>query len=581
MNWLSGIWNSIGGPYIAAWPTVNLYAIPGAIIPVIYFQLRIGGSPWLWLGLGAVIYLSAIVVFVLARATVLPVTQRAARPGWAVLTYLAVVASRVIAVAAYSEVTGIGHTDYSPVRAWVIPVVNVFILMWFCEAVVTRVATYRAQMSQLQADERDLRGQRRALDEVASRDRAGLAQFARTALEPEIRSVLDALHDSGSAAAVPTLQSIVDNVVRPLTHQVEQHAAPEPTPVASEPESNAAFLRMSAPVSDLIMATPVSLFVLYGLGLVVIVTSGWSDFVPGTPIAIAVLWLMLLLAKRLFRGAQLAFVPAMALALLVFVVAAGVSVTIYDSIPGGSPYRQTWIGIISVAAGLMCAVYQFVGAHLDQTIRNQQAVNRELEQLTQRTRQEMWLNRKRAATNLHGHVQATLQVAAIQLARAPDLGARELDEISQRIRRALERIDEDETVSLADVEHALNGIADVWDQQAAVTWSMRTGAQHALRNDEQLCRAVVELATEATLNAIKHGDARAVQIDLDMRSPSIMQLRVTNTGRPISDDRTAGYGTRSLNELCLEWSLQSSAAGTVLEAQLVSHPHRGFGSAGS
>lgn len=570
MTRIHAIWRSLGGQYAAAWPTVNLYAIPGALIPVGYYQLRIGGPPWLWLGLGAVMYISVVVPFAIARATVLPVRARASRPFIAIACYLAVVACKVVLVAGYSGITGLEHTDYSPLRAWLIPFLNVFILMWFCEAVVTRVATFRARMRELRAHEAGLRKQRSQLAEVSLRDRAELASFARTALEPEITAVLNALRDHGSQAAVPSLQSMVANVVRPLTREVESRAAPVPAlPDEGEDGNSNSFWRMTAKTSSLLLATAVSAFAMYSLGAAIIVTAGWNDFFPATPIAIGAIWISLLLAKWLFRGSELTFIPSMVVIILVLLGASTLGSFCYNLFPGGTPYRQTWFTIITVATGLLCAVYQFVGAHLDQLLQHKEAVVTELEQLSQRTRQEMWLNRKRAATNLHGHVQAVLQVAAIQLAKVPELSHREVDEISMNIRHALERIDDDESISLADVEHALHGIADIWDQQAEVTWLIDQNAQRALRTDEQLCRAVVEITTEATLNAIKHGDARFVSIAISAASESMLLITVKNDGAVVDPNNDAGYGTHSFNELCFNWSLNSAEGSTVLNAELV------------
>ena len=70
-------------------------------------------------------------------------------------------------------------------------------------------------------------------------------------------------------------------------------------------------------------------------------------------------------------------------------------------------------------------------------------------------------------------------------------------------------------------------------------------------------------------NAVRHGDAKAVKVDIDRVADDLLHVRVQNNGiaAEIQTD-SSGIGSEMLDEICLTWELVSDKSGVTLCADL-------------
>jgi two-component sensor histidine kinase len=81
---------------------------------------------------------------------------------------------------------------------------------------------------------------------------------------------------------------------------------------------------------------------------------------------------------------------------------------------------------------------------------------------------------------------------------------------------------------------------------------------------------VNEICKEAVSNAVRHGEAKIVDIEVDRSSDSIIFISASNDGRATDKSAIPGVGSKMFDELTIDWALHTnrSSQRTILEAQL-------------
>lgn len=196
-------------------------------------------------------------------------------------------------------------------------------------------------------------------------------------------------------------------------------------------------------------------------------------------------------------------------------------------------------------------------------------VNQELELLNSQVRRELWLNRRRIATVLHGPVQAALYASAMRLAQAKRPTKKLIQSVTQELANALEIL-KFERLATVNVREVLQQIADVWAGSCDVYFNVGKSVYQASRKDTNLSEALVEVLREATSNAIKHGSATEVEIDVKMVD-NLIEISVINNGKLTAIEARKGFGSKLYSELTHAWQLTKLPDGrTQFAATIVS-----------
>jgi signal transduction histidine kinase len=194
-------------------------------------------------------------------------------------------------------------------------------------------------------------------------------------------------------------------------------------------------------------------------------------------------------------------------------------------------------------------------------------VVRNLEILNSQLRQELWLNRRKIASVLHGSVQSALYASAMRLAKVDSPSAAELQSVRDDLNAAISKLDSLETGE--SIDEILKQIIEVWDGVVEIQSSaISADISSALSKNQAASTCLAEVIREAVSNAVKHGDAKRIELKMEKTAKNLISVVVSNDGKPLSNQTDIGYGSSILDEVALNWSLESTGELTLLRAQI-------------
>ena len=182
--------------------------------------------------------------------------------------------------------------------------------------------------------------------------------------------------------------------------------------------------------------------------------------------------------------------------------------------------------------------------------------------LEQRFKQEVWVESKKLARIVHGTVQSKIRAAAISQRGLSDA------ELNSLLDECLELIDQGvEAVSFTDF---ISQSRKLWAGALEIEIDLADRALRQVEQDPIALAALIEVAREALLNAVRHGKATLANIQLSETSQSAdeVYLRVTNDGFPPDPSRKPGLGSSVFDELTIEWFLDTDPSGVALRARI-------------
>ena len=188
-----------------------------------------------------------------------------------------------------------------------------------------------------------------------------------------------------------------------------------------------------------------------------------------------------------------------------------------------------------------------------------------------------------AAQVLHGSVQSRLQACAMSIDVAvneKDLNAirRALDEAWSALVRPISgaKLESDEP-SQSHLGTLVERKVDLWKDLVNINWKVEPSSSEV---DRSIAIAAGEVIEEAMGNAIRHGKATVIDIEVVVTEPAI-KITVTDNGRPDEDvsARLIGGGT-GLSMVDIrssgKWSIERRDESTVLQAMLTMPPSQGL-----
>ena len=180
-----------------------------------------------------------------------------------------------------------------------------------------------------------------------------------------------------------------------------------------------------------------------------------------------------------------------------------------------------------------------------------------------------------AAQVLHGSVQSRLQACAMNIDVAvneKDLNAirRALDDAwSALVRPISGDLSEPDEPSRSHLGTLVKRKVDLWKDLVSINWKVVPSSAEV---DRSIAIAAGEVIEEAMGNAIRHGKATVIDIELVVTEPAI-KITVTDNGRP-NDDVSARLigGGSGLSMVDIrssgKWSIERRDESTVLQAML-------------
>lgn len=381
---------------------------------------------------------------------------------------------------------------------------------------------------------------------------------------------------TGVTSDAQTVRNLIDDVVRPLSYSLARSEASEPDTRLPEVAGSVSWptvMRGSLlgqpfhpKAFPLLLGAIAASFLILNFGLpgllatlgVVAASSAtaflgglaWRFVPPKTP--------------TLIRGAlftALAVPMAWLTALLI------TSTTGFDSF---QPVRiVAWVGITAIASwtvALVSEIFAILGetnALLVDTVTDLRhevaALNTALRQL-----------HKSISRILHGPIQEAIASVLMKLESQPDLANDErfTRVMRQRIEGAMNLLSSPSEAQ-GNPEQVVADIKELWGEVVDISCTVSDRDMGWIMASKQTAYAVSEVLREACQNAIRHGDARSIHIEVKVPSSRrTVNISVSNSGKPLDPLSEPGLGSQLFDDVALTWGRKATSAGTELRLTL-------------
>ena len=431
--------------------------------------------------------------------------------------------------------------------------------------VVSRIVLSRERASSTQIEISAIEQRRDLiLHDIAASDAQLLDQVDST-LRPAVESLSKQISDQpGSRESITqALHSLANDVIRPLSHTLASSATPTHgarVPLAGPPVSP------SVPtLREQVSPTLIGIGVFLGSGTVLLdilplANAAAASIVSGVVVFTVVSVLVFLVGDARWPALGVAAVNSVVLAV------SWTPAHLFNQailFPEGVVFNA-WITSF-IALPVLGLLYQLIilGSYSG---RNQLArledTRRNMAFQLSEARRRAWLRQRHLTHTLHSSVQSRVLAES----RLVGSGAGSLDSAEQQrslgtLEMVLDTIDDEPSVTI----DALGGIEDIvsfWAGMCEISLAVQPGLLSTV--DSETAESVLIITSEMISNAIRHGAATSVTIEIVRDSPDTIRIATTNNGRGLEAGHRPGLGMSLYDELSAEWQILTGEPVTVV-----------------
>ena len=558
------------GPALVSWPVLALVVVWSAVLSLLASGATATGSLAIRAGIALVAGIAACVVVLVAWLLGLRRLEGAPRIAVALLVIVGAGLMRGFVVQAGFVAMGFSDGSTEGYVARMVPSLFTITFAFLVgSAGVASVEAYRDTAGLLIAEQKRLVALLEASASGIEERQSDALERVQDRLSAELRTL--ALETAPSA--VSSLESLAGDVVRPLSHSLARELpqwdadVPQAAPrvrwidVWRDPVPSAAIRPLVLPVALLIISLPAA-------ALVYQPANGTTTVLAALVVLVGVLavgriWLVRWPPHR----------PALVwLAVLLILVIGAVLTSRAAALgergdPSSGAIPSVSLFVVPVF-GLIIATVSMMGARMRSITAELATTTAQLKWNLARIHTQQWEQSGRLSRALHGPVQSMLHARLLRLRKELDSGAVSpvgLEDLERDLQEALtSALAPAQPRPLADV---LTDVADTWQGLAAVAWTVDPAAAACVDRDPLCTQVLADLASEAVSNAVRHGKATRVNVEvgLDGKGDALVRLRVTDNGS-VPDTEGVGLGTTLLTRCTYDWSL--SRGPTTLTARL-------------
>ena len=560
----------MGSNYSFSWWVVLLFVFPSYSSNLIYDPERVGGSLVEWIPVALTTYAVTLIAFIIAKFI---------KYAWAPSAGLGYT---LIAYAAIGWVRGF-TAYYVSIEQHLAPVTDLTfrlisppfftaITMSLCAAVVTTISLQQEALDALAKERTMFRSAIKNFRSLHERLQAEMIGRVRGMLNPALENLRlklqDATDSHNLAPAIAALQTTVEDVVRPLSHQI---ATEDLSPV----------LDTTGPINVVkrgLLPDKVQLSFMPGWGSLVSIGTVMAPLGSIRPPIDSVI-LAFLLGTTFFVTLKVLesvldewkYNPVVAFLVMVSAyVASGIAAPMYWTQTQWHLHYQERFNF-AVLAGIVGIAFFVVGLannYRKESIAEIQQVNDDMALLTSQLRQQVWLDHRRVAQVLHGSVQGALYAAAIRLGREANPSVELIADVQQEILVAMKEV-AGPRLEKFEFEEVLDSIVAIWEDAIDFEIRIDPHALAKLNANRDASECAIEVIREAVNNSVKHGQADKVAIGIQPSDRGLIALEVANDGRELHPDTAKGYGSTILDELTHTWTLMNRNGSVVLSAIVI------------
>ena len=428
-----------------------------------------------------------------------------------------------------------------------------------------------AQLTQVQSTLLTLRNSSKARLREAN---AGLASSTRDLLLPKLEQLQTLVRGSGaSGSAVSSLRQLIQDDVRPLSDSLSSQAralADQPVALSPVPKRYNLFLPQ-VELRGLIRPNAAAVSNAFGSLLLAYVIMGAPRSNPSFYLCLlswVLVWVVkLAIPVGLKVSRRTAIWALFAIGTLMFLPPYLIGLT---EVEGPSEALLLLVLWPSSLVSLMSFAFS---ESLDRdrlAVRAAlEAENRALAHDQALFEQQLWLGRRAWQFVVHGTVQSALTAALTRLQSSPEPEQYVLNRVVEDIERARAALTAAPTRKI-DLADSLNQMQATWRGICEIKVSITDRAGRSLQKNNDACMCVNEIVKETVSNAVRHGEAKRISVDIDRVDDFELAILVSNDGLPLSAQKRLGVGTRLIEELTTDWSIETNRASglTVFKANL-------------
>ena len=562
------LFQQVGSRYALSNPVLVLFLIPAFGVGLIFDQTR-SDAPLEYRLLSATIgYIATITPLLIARIF-LPNKPRPSRPALMMAIFLLAGLIRGATLLEVSILSGEfqeGELLYRLVGGPLFTLISLILNA----ILVSNYARHKEALVSLAAERLRLQVRSAGVLARVQQQQEELSEKVESLIRPAIRKIQETLSSASSEAVIGSLRDAADEVIRPLSREVAE--GQDDLNFESEP---AAVRVKSALPKRVVLGEFLLPFWAATMSIGLLVSSTVLLEEPLT--AFLVLAFIFLLIFGFGRIVQL-----LTIKLKVPSFAAWVIVPLVYALPLSSFFLlKPLMGMQSTDAqiftmmffewnlGLLLFLAQLVQLQRRETTERLEDVNKQLEVISSRLSQELWLNRKRMAALLHGPVQAALYASAMGMAQTKNPSPEYLARVQKDIESSLEQLNNPHHLESETLLSVLDQVKDLWSGSVEINIAIQNDLEAAITKEPLTCDATIEVTRELVTNSIKHGQATQVQVRISEIDSSRFSVEVIDNGQALDEAATPGYGTKVLNELSLNWERTRSGDTTRSYAEMV------------
>jgi two-component sensor histidine kinase len=564
MNSFGRSLRAFGRKEIWSWP-LFWFALPFYFTLSFFFDVFLTKSwkiEWLWI---AIISLAAVLVLAIAIRFLIIDKFFRTRNSWLVnlIGVATLGAIKNVLVGELSILFGLVDSADWLFRVYGGAGLAIGLLFGFVYILGSRI-DHNASMAQLEVARARLISHRAQAETLLHAERESLLQQTQRVLLPRLDQVQLALVNSAERiTTIDALRDLVQNQVRPLSESLSKVA--KTLTVAEAPKlpkkPKARMFHNSFLLKPLIR--PGSMFLLFMAGnwFLTFVILGleaaiWSLLYSlASLIVIIVVKALIPAAFKVKRGAGIG--------LLLLIGFAAANPTYWPLKEFSHNLEQDLLLLLVVLNVMFCVVGFAYSRSFEidrlEAVTQMQRDNDSLAREVALFEQQMWIARRNWSFVVHGTVQAALTAAITRLSSGDQLEQYQIDMVMQDLNRAKEALSKTPEIDV-DLPKALQNLASTWDGICQVKFQITDRATRALQRDSGARMCINEICKEAVSNAVRHGEAKDVLVEIDRDANELLVLKVSNNGRMLDSKIRRGIGSSMLDELTLNWSLTNNRA---------------------
>jgi signal transduction histidine kinase len=558
----------IGSRYALSNQVMVFFLIPAYGTGLIFESLRLETDFLERFVVSTAGYLATIAVLFLARLGLKGKEQKS-RPGYVLAAFLLSGFARGAVILFLDVLTGQHQVGEELFRLLGGPVFT-FVTLTVSAVLASNYQRHRESLAALANERYRLQIRSAGIRAKVQIQREELLSKVRNLLDPAIARIRATLTGASSTEAINSLQSTVDDVVRPLSIEVAE-ASDE-----LEAESGRALIGEKAPIPRRIMLGEfmVPLWAALIAGIVTVPVAFLVEELGNSLLIVFTIFLSLLLGLALIQSITLKIpVHPFLAAVLVPSFSALALTPVYFVAPmlewQVSTQQIHALLLFGASVGATTFAAQFAQLQRKATTENLEAVNLQLEILNASLRQELWLNRRRTASVLHGPVQAALFASAMKLSQDQKPTPELVVEVEKDIQDALEKLNNPSNLEGENISLLLNQIIDIWSDAAEISIDIPEPLEQAITKAPLASEALIEISREFITNAIKHGKASNVALSAFRLDAFRIAIQVIDDGQGLPPGAKPGFGSKLLSELSLSWKQTRDGDRTISYAEIV------------